>query len=72
MLKINKEEIVAKPWTRFLVPTSKNLTLFSTYTSPGNVNPFATLPFLEMGCACGVVFALKMVLPARNRLIFGR
>ena len=31
-----------------------------------------TLPFLEIGCTCGVTFALKVVPLARNRLIFGR
>ncbi len=29
----------------------------------------ATLPFFEVGCACEVGFGLKVVLPARNRLI---
>jgi hypothetical protein len=31
----------------------------------------ATLPFFEADCACGVDFGLKVVLPARNRLIGG-
>lgn len=30
------------------------------------------LAFFEIGCACGVAFALGLVLPARNRLNFGR
>jgi hypothetical protein len=32
----------------------------------------ATLPLLEIDCACGVAFGLKVALLARNRLIFGR
>ncbi|MCP4370817.1 MAG: hypothetical protein GY797_22290 [Deltaproteobacteria bacterium] len=30
-----------------------------------------TLPLIEIGCACGVAFALKAHSPARNRLIVG-
>jgi hypothetical protein len=32
----------------------------------------ATLTLLEIGCASGVAFALKVYSPARNRLILGR
>lgn len=32
----------------------------------------ATLPFLEIGFACGVTSALKVSSLTRNRLIFGR
>ncbi len=36
------------------------------------IRRIATLPFLEIGFACGVTFALKVSSLARNRLIFGR
>ena len=36
------------------------------------IRRIATLPFLEVGFACGVTFALKVSWLARNRLIFGR
>jgi hypothetical protein len=30
------------------------------------------LAFIEIGCACGIIGALKVILLARNRLIGGR
>ncbi len=36
------------------------------------IRRIATLPFLEIGLARGVTFALKVSWLTRNRLIFGR